>query len=207
MIYSVSGKLIEKSKETIVVEAGGIAYEIGFLASGYDRLPHAGEEVSVYVQFFVREDVFSLFGFLTKEEKNFFVTLTSVPSIGPRTAFNIMNAYSIERLIEAILREDEKCLTQISGVGSKTAKRIILELKDKLSKLYGAARNAAMDASSAGGAASRKAVSAYDEARMALGALGFSFAEIDRMLASITAERDVSKLSTEQIVKIALLRR
>ena len=206
MLYSISGKLIEKSQDFIVVETAGVAYEISFLSSNYERLPGLGDEVTVFVQFVVREDLFSLFGFLTKDEKGFFNTLTSVPSIGPKTAFNIMNSYSIDRLIEAILREDEKCLTQISGVGSKTAKRIILELKDKLAKLYSAAKTTGGAAGIAGGAGI-KARPAFEEARMALGALGFSFSEIDRMMTVLLKEQDLSKFSTEQIVKLALLRR
>ncbi|MEZ7890611.1 MAG: Holliday junction branch migration protein RuvA [Candidatus Wallbacteria bacterium] len=207
MIHFIRGKLIEKQKENIIVETGGIAYEISFLASSFGSLPELESEVTVYTQFLPREDCFYLYGFLSREEKNFFNTLTSVPSIGPKTAFNIMGSVSIEKLIEAILREDEKCLTQISGIGPKTAKRIILELKDKLSKLHAMSKDEKTGTAAFGAASSKAAGSALDEARMALGSLGFSYGEIEKMISNLLKERELTKLTTEDIIKFALKRR
>ena len=205
MIYSIKGKLLEKQKEAIIVEASGIAYEIIFLSSSYSKLPDIDGEVNVFTHFIVREDAFLLFGFLSREEKNFFNTLTSVPSVGPKTAYNIMNTVPIPRLIEAILREEEKCLTQVSGIGSKTAKRIILELKDKMSKLHSASKDASyenLSAASPGGSPSP-----FAEARLALGSLGFGYAEIDKMLDGILKGRDAGPITTEEIIKQALKKR
>ena len=205
MIYFIKGKLIEKQKENIIVETGGIGYEISFLASSFGSLPELGSEVTIYTQFLPREDCFYLYGFSSREEKSFFNTLTSVPSIGPKTAFNIMGSVTIEKLIDAILREDEKCLTQISGIGPKTAKRIILELKDKLTKLHVMSKNE--NASASFGQASKNAGAALTEARMALGTLGFSYSEIEKMLDAILKEHELSKLTTEDIIKFALKKR
>jgi len=204
MIYSIKGKLLEKQKEAIIVEASGIAYEIIFLSSSYSKLPEINEEVHVYTHFIVREDAFLLFGFISREEKNFFNTLTSVPSVGPKTAYNIMNTVAIPRLIEAILREEEKCLTQVSGIGTKTAKRIILELKDKMSKLHSASKDAPYESLSA---ASSGAPSPFAEARLALGSLGFGYAEIDKMLDGILKGKDAGPITTEEILKQALKKR
>jgi len=206
MIYSIKGKLLEKQKEAIIVEASGIAYEIIFLSSSYSKLPETGEEVHVYTHFIVREDAFLLFGFISREEKNFFNTLTSVPSVGPKTAYNIMNTVSIPRLIEAILREEEKCLTQVSGIGSKTAKRIILELKDKMAKLHSASKDASYDNLS-GASSGGSAPSPFAEARLALGSLGFGYAEIDKMLDGILKGKDAGPITTEEIIKQALKKR
>jgi len=205
MIYSIKGILIEKQKDCIIVETNGIAYEIIFLTSAYDRLPDIGCEVSVFTQFLVREDGYLLFGFLSCEDKKFFNTLMSVPSLGPKTAYNVMNSIPITRLVEAILKEDEKCLTQVSGIGSKTAKRIILELKDKIAKLSSSAKDGMSFGS--GQNTGTGAHSALVEARLALSALGFGYSEVDRMIGAIVKENGVLSLSTEEIIKLALKRR
>ncbi len=205
MLYSIKGKLLEKQKEFIVVEAGQIAYEIIFPTSAYGRLPEIGGEVVIYTQFLVREDCFLLFGFLSINDKKIFNTLISVPSLGPKTAYNIMNAIPISKLTDAILKEDEKCLTQVSGVGSKTARRIILELKDKMAKsLTGAFKDSADFTASPAHEASSDAIS---EARLALGALGFAYAEIERMISQAVKENGISNVTTEEIIKNALKKR
>lgn len=203
MIYSIKGVLLEKQKEFIVVEANQVAYEIIFPTSAYGRLPEPGCEVTIFTQFLVREDGFLLFGFPSTEDKKFFNTLMSVPSLGPKTAYNVMNALPISKLVDAILKDDEKCLTQISGIGAKTAKRIILELKDKISKLGSPAKEGA-DFASRGGAG---VLDSLAEARLALGSLGFAYAEIERMLAAIVKDIDVTKAHTEDIIKLALKKR
>ncbi len=205
MIYSIKGILLEKQKEFIVVEAGQIAYEIIFPTSAYGRLPEPGGEVTIYTQFLVREDGFLLFGFPSTEDKKFFNTLLSVPSLGPKTAYNVMNSLPISRLVDAILKDDEKCLTQISGIGAKTAKRIILELKDKISKLGSASKDG--PGFSAGNGTGSGVLDSLAEARLALGSLGFAYAEIERMLAAVIKEIDISSATTEDILTRALKKR
>lgn len=208
MLYSIKGILLEKQKEFIVVEAGHIAYEIVFPTSAYGRLPETGGEVTIYTQFLVREDCFLLFGFPSLEDKKIFNTLISVPSLGPKTAYNVINSIPISKLIDAILKEDEKCLTQVSGIGSKTARRIILELKDKMAKLGTASKDGSdFLQSAAGSGGDFSGLDSLSEAKLALGALGFSYSEIERMLLSIAKEIDVSKVTTEEIIKKALKKR
>ncbi len=208
MLYSIKGILLEKQKEFIVVEAAQIAYEIVFPTSAYGRLPEPGGEVTIYTQFLVREDCFLLFGFPSIEDKKIFNTLISVPSLGPKTAYNIMNSIPISKLIDAILKEDEKCLTQVSGIGSKTARRIILELKDKMAKLgSGSKDGTGFSAAQAGYDGGFSGLDSLGEAKLALGSLGFSYSEIERMISSIAKEIDISKVTTEEIIKKALKRR
>jgi Holliday junction DNA helicase RuvA len=135
MIAFLKGNLLKKTTETLIIDNGGIGYEVIAPLSTFYALPEEGEEVSLHIYTHVREDAFILFGFKTVLEKYIFRLLISVSGIGPRLAVNILSGIGPDILLEAIAAGDLVRLQSIPGVGKKTAERIILELKDKAQKL------------------------------------------------------------------------
>ena len=127
------GIIEEKSDSTLTIDVNGVGYELGISRSTYLSLPAEGERAKVLTFMSVREDGVSLFGFATKEEKELFLKLTSVSGIGPRVAIGILSGMPISELIKSILQGDLRSLSAIKGLGKKTAERLCLELKDKLS--------------------------------------------------------------------------
>jgi Holliday junction DNA helicase RuvA len=139
MIAHLRGRLLFKTPQTAVVEAGGVGYEITISIPTFTALPAEGEEVALLVYTHVREDALALFGFTTPTEKRLFEKLLSISGIGPKLAVTVLSGLPPERLIAAIHGQDHAMLTRIPGVGKKTAERIVLELKDKLKDLASAA--------------------------------------------------------------------
>ena len=135
MIAFLKGILLKKTTDTLIIDNGGIGYEVIAPLSTFYALPEEGEEVSLHIYTHVREDAFILFGFKTALEKNIFRLLISVSGIGPKLATNILSGIGPDILLEAIAAGDLVRLQSIPGVGKKTAERIILELKDKAQKL------------------------------------------------------------------------
>ena len=133
MISFLVGIIEEKSDSTLTLDVNGVGYELGISRSTYLSLPAEGERAKVLTFMSVREDGVSLFGFATKEEKELFLKLTSVSGIGPRVAIGILSGIPISELIKSILQGDLRSLSAIKGLGKKTAERLCLELKDKLS--------------------------------------------------------------------------
>lgn len=132
-MYSyISGKLASVTKEGIVIDNHGIGYHILVPGTVYDRLPATGQEVKVHTYLQVREDAWVLFGFLRAEELELFRLLITVNGIGPKGALAILSVLSVDDLRFAILSEDEKAISAAPGIGPKTARRIILDLKDKI---------------------------------------------------------------------------
>lgn len=135
MISFLVGIIEEKSDSTLTLVVNGVGYELGISRSTYLSLPAEGERAKVLTFMSVREDGVSLFGFATKEEKELFLKLTSVSGIGPRVAIGILSGMPISELIKSILQGDLRSLSAIKGLGKKTAERLCLELKDKLSPI------------------------------------------------------------------------
>ncbi|OGR00148.1 MAG: Holliday junction DNA helicase RuvA [Deltaproteobacteria bacterium RIFOXYD12_FULL_55_16] len=132
MIASLRGILFQKLPESLIVEVGGVGYEVYFPQSGHDRLPGVGEEVFLHIQAVIREDAFNLYGFLEPAEKEMFQLLNTVSGIGPKLAMHILAGISSADLARAILHDELARLTRLPGVGKKTAERLCLELKDKV---------------------------------------------------------------------------
>src|ERR1700676_2019225 len=132
MIALLSGTLVEKHPNQVIVEAGGVGYDVLIPISTYSALPEAGSEVRLRIHTHVREDALSLFGFLTAEEKGIFERLISVSGIGPSLAIKVLSGMGTADLIPAIRNGSVELLVRIPGVGRKTAERMVLELKDKL---------------------------------------------------------------------------
>ena len=132
MIALLRGTLLEKHPNQVIVETGGVGYDVLIPVSTFSALPDAGAEVRLRIHTHVREDALSLFGFATLEEKTIFERLISVSGIGPKLGITVLSGLATADLISAIRHSDVAQLVRIPGVGKKTAERIVLELKDKL---------------------------------------------------------------------------
>ena len=134
MIEHVRGVLQYKSPAFIVIETGGIGYKISLPLSSYGLLPREGEEIKINTYLHCREDGLSLYGFLNQEERGFFLLLISISKIGPKSALRMLSSISPFEFKKAIKRGDLTTLTDIPGIGKKTAQRLILELKEKIAE-------------------------------------------------------------------------
>ncbi|MGB4882305.1 MAG: Holliday junction branch migration protein RuvA [Neisseria sp.] len=132
MIGRLFGKLIEKTPPQIVIDVGGVGYEVDVSMQTFYQLPALSENVQLYTQLVVREDAHLLFGFFTAAERATFRQLVKVTGIGAKTALGILSAMSADELAQAIANEDLKRLSSAPGIGKKTAERMILELRGKL---------------------------------------------------------------------------
>lgn len=134
MISYLEGKILEKDEKFFVVNVNGVGYKIFSHAGILEKLPETGNEAKIWTHLYVREDALDLYGFLDRDELEFFETLISISGIGPKSALGILEVAPVMSLKQAIVSEDETFFTKVSGVGKKTAQRLILELKNKLSK-------------------------------------------------------------------------
>ena len=135
MIAALSGTLISKSPQSLVVDVHGVGYELFTSLQTYYRLPEPKETVHFYVHTHVREDALHLYGFLAKDEKTAFLLLLSVSGVGPRLALALLSGLTVRELASAICSGDAKRLCAVPGVGNKTAARLILELQEKAGAL------------------------------------------------------------------------
>ena len=196
MIAYVRGTLAEKGPDRVVIEAGGVGYELLIPVSTFDRLPREGGEAKLLAWHCVREDDEMLFGFATKEEREMFLKLTQVSGVGPKIALAILSGSSIGELSLAIASGNAKRISSIKGVGKKTAEKICVELKDKVSAL------AALAANSRGGADDSKAPVIRD-AILALTSLGFSEEVANKMVSKVLAS-DPAVKDAETLIRLAL---
>lgn len=199
-MYSyIKGTLEEVSEDLIVVENNGIGYNIRISARMLDALPARGEQVKIYTYLYVKEDVFSLFGFPSRDELEMFKLLINVSGIGPKGGLAVLSVLSANDLRFAIVAEDAKTISKAPGIGSKTAKRLIIELKDKID-LEAAIETGfeEMETPAAGGNSNNRI---RKEASEALVALGYSATEASKVLSGIeiTEVDDV-----ESVLKAAL---
>ena len=137
MIAHLRGKLLVKHPNQVVVETGGVGYEVSISVPTYSELPANGAEVALHVYTHVREDVIALYGFLRPSEKQLFEKLMTVSGIGPKLAITILSGMAADDLSGAIRGNDIVRLTKIPGIGRKTAERMVLELRDKLPPMPG----------------------------------------------------------------------
>jgi Holliday junction DNA helicase RuvA len=197
MITFLHGKLVESLPTQVIVNVNGVGYEVLIPLSSFDKLPPPGQDVKLLTQLIIREDAHTLYGFMTGPERDLFrLLVNTVSGIGPKTALNILSGMNPVTFRGAIATGDVKSLSQISGVGRKTAERIIVELRDKI----GAA--GAWEAASA-----RHALSPDDQkindAVLALMALGFKQVEAhDAMRAAHTMLG--AKATVEELVRVCL---
>ncbi len=151
MIGRLTGVLLEKLPPQILVDAGGVGYEVDVPMSTFYNLPACGERVSLCTHFVVREDVQQLFGFLTQKERAAFRELIRISGVGPKLALSVLSGLSVDDLANCIASQDAGYLVRVPGIGKKTAERLLLELKGKLADALPQAagqvtRNVASDA-------------------------------------------------------------
>ncbi len=132
MIAHLRGRLFQKQPGAIIVEAGGVGYEVIISIPTFTALPAEGADVSIHIHTQVREDILALYGFLDLKEKRLFERLITVTGVGPKLAVTILSGLNPERTVSAIRAQDHATLTHIPGVGKKLAERLVVELKDKL---------------------------------------------------------------------------
>ena len=197
MIGFIRGILAEKGDGYIIVDVGGVGYEIFVPANSGAYMSAEGREIMIHTMMMVREDDVSLYGFSGKGEKDAFKKLITVSGVGAKAAISILSAFTLEQLQQAIVFEDAKALTKANGIGKKTAERIVLELKDKFAAdgQDGMPQTSEELMTDGSGAASGRA-----EAVNALIALGYSRGEATGALASVK-ETD---LTAEEYIRQAL---
>ena len=149
MIAHLRGTLLEKHPNLVIVDTGGVGYEVIIPVSAYSSLPETGSQVQLYIHTHVREDALALFGFISAADKALFEKLITVSGIGPKLAVTALGGLTAPDLSAAIREGSVDQLVRIPGVGKKTAERMVLELRDKIDLIPGAARAAAAGARSA----------------------------------------------------------
>lgn len=196
-MYSyMKGELVEISEDAIVLEVNNIGYHINIPASMIDSFHGIGQEIKIYTYFHVKEDSMKLYGFLTRDDLNVFKLLLGVNGIGPKGALAILSVMTPDDLRFAVLGEDTKAIAKAPGIGTKTAQRLILELKDRLD-LQEAFEAKTEHAAAGGGFTS----GVRSEAVQALTALGYSSAE---SLKAVNAIEITENLTVEELLKSAL---
>ncbi len=197
MITFLDGFLAEKSPTRLVLNVGGVGYEVFIPLRTYDRLPAVNQPCRILTFDYLREDQHTLFGFMSADERKLFTLLLEVSGIGPKLAMSALSSLAVRELIAAVAAADVKRLGTISGIGRKTAERMILELKDKFTA--GEMLEAAAGAPD-GLAADQRA----RDAVMALIALGYKQAESQKMVMAVLP-RLAKDASVEEVVRRSLL--
>ena len=198
MYAYIKGELAEKNIDHIVVEAGGIGYLIYVTAQSIDYLPDEGDQIKVYTYLYIREDAMVLYGFLTKDDLEIFKMLITVSGIGPKGGLGILSTLSADDLRFAILSGDSKTISKAPGIGAKTAQRVIIDLKDKMS--LEEAFEKKLD-NNADGVQKTLNSSIKNDAVMALSALGYSSAESLKAVSKVDITDD---MDVEDVLKLAL---
>lgn len=197
MITFLQGRLVEALPTQVNIDVQGVGYEVLIPLSSYDKLPPVGQEIRILTHLAVREDAHTLYGFMSAAERDMFrLLINTVSGIGPKIALNILSGMNVTALRGAVAQADVKSLSKISGVGRKTAERIVVELKDKVGPA------GAWEASSA-----QRALSPTDQkvndAVLALIALGFKQVEAhEAVRASLATLGD--KVTVEDLVRACL---
>ncbi len=194
MIAYVRGRLATKSADRVVVEtAGGVGYEVVVPLGVMERLPAPGAEVTLNTELVVREDGWSLYGFLEETERRFFQRLTTVSGVGPKLAVAVLSALGVQRGARAMKEKNIGLLSSVSGIGKKTAERLALELGDKVDEFVETAPSGAAPLATGAEAALK-----------ALERLGYGATEADRALREVLAGNGGLVGETESLVRRAL---
>ncbi len=199
MIAFVKGEIADIAEDNVIIDTGNIGYNIKISTGTANLLPGIGQEIKLYTYTQVREDIFQLYGFLTRDDMEIFKKLITVNGIGPKGGLAVLSVMSADDLRFAILSGDAKAISKAPGIGAKTAERIILDLRDKVSledslmakemKAYEGAGQTGMDSN------------ARNEAVEALVALGYGASDALRAVKKVAAAED---MDTEAILKAAL---
>lgn len=196
MYYHINGELCFAQSHTAVIDCGGVGYKMTVSNTTLSAISHKiGEKVKLYTYLAVREDAMELFGFHTVEEHSAFKQLISVSGVGPKAAISVLSTFTPEQFAAAVCSADTKILGKASGIGAKTAARIVLELKDKIAKEYGtdAVISTPVNVNASG---------KLSDAVNALLVLGYSKNEATQALSGM----DVSSMTLESLITAALKR-
>lgn len=136
MIAQIRGVIVEKQPPQLVVDVHGVGYEIDAPMSTFYQLPDTGREVALFTHFVVREDAHHLYGFYTRDERTLFRALLKVNGVGPRLALTVLSSISPDEFVRCVLNNDTASLVRLPGIGKKTAERLVIEMRDKLSDWY-----------------------------------------------------------------------
>lgn len=192
MIGFLRGKLVAKQPPVLLIDVGGVGYEVEAPMTTFYDLPETGREITLHTHLVVREDAHTLFGFAKLTDRALFRSLIKISGVGPRMALAILSGMSAEAFARCIRDNDAAALTRVPGVGKKTAERLVVELRDKLGK--GEAGGAELPVMSGGPA------NPVEEAVSALIALGYKPPDASRMVRAIEAK----DLGVEEIIRRAL---
>jgi holliday junction DNA helicase RuvA len=197
MIAFLSGKLREKHANTVIVDVGGVGYEVTIPLSTFYELGEPGTEVELRIYTHVREDAIQLFGFKTARERDLYLKLISVQGIGAKSGVTMLSGMSADEIVAAIRSNDLGRLTAIPGVGRKTAERLVIELRDKVGEL-------AATAGAAGTVSANDlpADAVFDDALSALVNLGYQKAAAERALKKVVQEG--TEISVQKLLRRSL---
>ena len=191
MIGRIRGELIEKRAPEILVDCGGVGYEVLVPMTTLYQLPATGAQVTLLTHFVVREDAQQLYGFIDEQTRSLFRDLIKVNGVGPKLALTVLSGVDVSEFVALVLAGDSAALVKLPGVGKKTAERLVIEMRDRL-KDY--------ETPSVGVAPSTRKADAGSEAEEALIALGYKPQEATRAIASVAADG----MSVEDIIRQAL---
>ncbi|HKQ29743.1 MAG TPA: Holliday junction branch migration protein RuvA [Burkholderiales bacterium] len=190
MIGRIRGILVKKEPPTLMVEAGGIGYELEAPMTTFYELPVPGEPVTLYTHLVVREDAHLLFGFARESQRHLFRNLLKVNGVGPRVALAVLSGLSDDEFVRAVQSQDVQRLTRVPGIGKKTAERLIIEMRDKLD----------ISSTSPVPSATAPGKDPIAEAVTALIALGYKSNEASQMVRGVAS----AGMTTEEIIRQAL---
>jgi len=190
MIDSITGIIQRKEPTNLFIEINGMVFNISICLKDYEELPDLNQEITILTYLNVREDLMELYGFLEFERRRLFTQLIGVSGIGPRTAINLLSNISVANFKENIIAEDVKSLSLIPGIGPKTAKRIILDIREKVTK----------DQSTADALDTSNINFTYDDIYTALSSLGYRKNQIDKAIKQLTNENSFDG-NIEDVIK------
>jgi Holliday junction DNA helicase RuvA len=194
MIAYIQGYLDYKSPAYVIIEANSVGYQINISLNTYENIKDLNE-ARLYTHLQIKEDAHSLYGFADPKEKEMFLLLISISGVGAATGINILSSISIKDIHRAILHEDIVSLNSVKGIGAKTAKRIILELKDKMVKL---------DVDNSPELIPSEDNIVKDEALQALVTLGFTKGSAEKAIEKIIKQNAGKEIAVEEIIRLAL---
>jgi len=194
MIGQLKGQIISKNPPEVLLEVGGIGYELLCPMSTFYQLDNSSEDTLLYTHLSIKEDSHTLFGFISKDEKNMFRELIRVNGVGPKVALAILSHLSVSSLVDCIMSEDADLLAKTPGIGKKTALKLIVELQDRLDKVE------LVNASTSTMGHKTSYNPNAKQALAALQSLGFKTKEANKMVSAI----DDQTLSTEHLIRLAL---
>ena len=177
LVNSIAGKLISKTPTLANVEIGGFVFNVKISLASFEKLPKINENITLLTHLHVKEDILDLYGFVYETERSLFLNLNKINGIGPRSAMNILSGTSPAEFKQKIIEGDVKSLTSIPGIGAKTAKRIIIELKEVFSHDLGASEEIGFD--------DKKETSFARDATSALKSLGYKENQISKAISEL----------------------